>query len=129
MKTYFIGYGYRETTSWSCPDCNNYHTGGMDLSVYENVRKHKQECPAAGDFTQVFRDGRWIYVRNRPQIIPAISADEIDAALCSWCRDGWEKRLVSGITLHFNGGCLGSCTAVGLLRENVERLIRKAEKL
>lgn len=44
MKTYFSGYGYRETKSWSCLSCNNYHTSGMDLFVDESVREHQAKC-------------------------------------------------------------------------------------
>ena len=44
MKTYFNGYGYRETKSWSCTDCNAFHTSGMDLSVDESIKIHKEVC-------------------------------------------------------------------------------------
>jgi hypothetical protein len=46
MKIYFDGYGYRETKSWGCPDCKNFSTVGMDLSVDESVERHTRECSA-----------------------------------------------------------------------------------
>lgn len=44
MREYFYGYGYRETKAWTCPNCHNYHTCGMDLTVDENARKHQETC-------------------------------------------------------------------------------------
>jgi len=46
MKAFFYAYGWRETKSWSCPDCKNCHAFGMDLSVDESIREHQKECPA-----------------------------------------------------------------------------------
>lgn len=45
MKTYFFGYGYRDTKEWSCPDCKNFHACGMDLQVDVSKERHQQECP------------------------------------------------------------------------------------
>ncbi len=46
-KTLFYGYGYRDTKSWSCSACNNYHVGGMDLFVDESIKEHLNSCTAA----------------------------------------------------------------------------------
>jgi hypothetical protein len=45
MKTYFSGYGFRETASWSCPHCGNFSSSGMDLAVADSKAKHLMVCP------------------------------------------------------------------------------------
>jgi hypothetical protein len=44
MKINFYGYGYRETKNWSCSNCNNFHTCGMDLFVDESKAEHQMKC-------------------------------------------------------------------------------------
>jgi len=46
MKTWFAKSGWRNTKSWSCSDCNNFDTFGMDLAVDKSIAKHQSECPA-----------------------------------------------------------------------------------
>lgn len=87
MKTLFYGYGYRDTKSWSCPVCNNYHTSGMDLSVDENRRVHESlcgaECTSCGqklslsktfDGSAHFCKDRWVLLKREMTVEPARQA-------------------------------------------------------
>jgi hypothetical protein len=47
MKAYFYHHGMREVTSWSCPYCKTFYTGGMDLAVEQSTREHLAECKGA----------------------------------------------------------------------------------
>lgn len=65
MKVWFHAFGWRETKTWSCKDCNNFFTCGADIAVDEAVAFHKTKCPslnkdskleAAKKYTQILID-------------------------------------------------------------------------
>jgi hypothetical protein len=58
MKVFFTEYGYRSVISWECPDCKNFYTCGMDLSVIESIKTHKTECTAKR--VPNFRDPKYV---------------------------------------------------------------------
>ncbi len=84
MKTLFYGYGYRDTKSWSCPVCNNFHTSGMDLSVDESRKAHESicgaECTSCGQKLSAsvisgtsmhFCKDRWVFLNYKKTVEPA----------------------------------------------------------
>ncbi len=75
MKTLFYGYGYRETKSWSCPDCKNFWASGMDLSVDESIKRHRKECPARDWLKQILDEVSARFELS--ELTRQLSADEV----------------------------------------------------